>query len=852
MNIKNLSIKNKLLLLISLPILFSMILIVNKFVDSYEEIAKYSTLLEKINDAIYISNYLDSNQKERDSSSYYLTNSENSDKNLDVVFSKNDNSYKLFISKFDNIDYLSIKEQNNISLIKEQNKKLPQIREEINKQEIKFDDLLDYYSKTNKNLLEFFSKLSSFSSDYEIINEINSYYNFIYLKEKASIERAIGTDTFHKKDYSRETYFNFLDSITLQKNLMGTFNDDSKNELVKEIHTLNKKSFEDLNNMRDKLINFEVKTLLLTNIRNTIDNELLNNYRSYTNKINSVYKINVFKAIKSIDESLKQFKKLGSLTQEEEKVIVSVKSILDDMQMRLELFEKQLNSGNNSSFETIDQLSKVNYQNQQNDLSELINNFLSIQSNYWFEEYSKRIDFLKSSEDKLSSMLIDLINDKRNSLLLTNIFLLLGLVLVFFIISFFIFRINYTLNYAIDKIYNGTEDFMKYLNKEINILKHVTYESDDEMGRLANMINKNIDQINGDLEKDLLCVGEATITLDKIEKGFYSCRVKSVAANPQIRTLAKTINKMLDTQEKVISSMLRTLDEYTNYNYLNQIHLENISGDSRKMVDGINALGDAITIMLIENKSNGRILENDSNELLKNVDELNHSSNDAATRLEETAAAVEEITNNIITNRENVTKMAQYATELSDSAKNGELLAKETVESMQNINHEVTSIKEAINIIDQIAFQTNILSLNAAVEAATAGEAGRGFAVVAAEVRNLANRSADAAKEIKILVERANAKSNNGINIADEMIRGYENLSDNINNTIHLIEDVNNSSKEQQSGIKQINDAINSLDKQTQQNAQISNVANEIAINTLKIAQKVVKNANSKKFKEFL
>jgi methyl-accepting chemotaxis protein len=852
MNIKNLSIKNKLLLLISLPILFSMILIVNKFVDSYEEIAKYSTLLEKINDAIYISNYLDSNQKERDSSSYYLTNSENSDKNLDVVFSKNDNSYKLFISKFDNIDYLSIKEQNNISLIKEQNKKLPQIREEINKQEIKFDDLLDYYSKTNKNLLEFFSKLSSFSSDYEIINEINSYYNFIYLKEKASIERAIGTDTFHKKDYSRETYFNFLDSITLQKNLMETFNDDSKNELVKEIHTLNKKSFEDLNNMRDKLINFEVKTLLLTNIRNTIDNELLNNYRSYTNKINSVYKINVFKAIKSIDESLKQFKKLGSLTQEEEKVIVSVKSILDDMQMRLELFEKQLNSGNNSSFETIDQLSKVNYQNQQNDLSELINNFLSIQSNYWFEEYSKRIDFLKSSEDKLSSMLIDLINDKRNSLLLTNIFLLLGLVLVFFIISFFIFRINYTLNYAIDKIYNGTEDFMKYLNKEINILKHVTYESDDEMGRLANMINKNIDQINGDLEKDLLCVGEATITLDKIEKGFYSCRVKSVAANPQIRTLAKTINKMLDTQEKVISSMLRTLDEYTNYNYLNQIHLENISGDSRKMVDGINALGDAITIMLIENKSNGRILENDSNELLKNVDELNHSSNDAATRLEETAAAVEEITNNIITNRENVTKMAQYATELSDSAKNGELLAKETVESMQNINHEVTSIKEAINIIDQIAFQTNILSLNAAVEAATAGEAGRGFAVVAAEVRNLANRSADAAKEIKILVERANAKSNNGINIADEMIRGYENLSDNINNTIHLIEDVNNSSKEQQSGIKQINDAINSLDKQTQQNAQISNVANEIAINTLKIAQKVVKNANSKKFKEFL
>merc|ERR1711879_149714 len=103
---------------------------------------------------------------------------------------------------------------------------------------------------------------------------------------------------------------------------------------------------------------------------------------------------------------------------------------------------------------------------------------------------------------------------------------------------------------------------------------------------------------------------------------------------------------------------------------------------------------------------------------------------------------------------------------------------------------------------------TNILSLNAAVEAATAGEAGKGFAVVAGEVRNLANRSADAAKEIKNLVESASIKANEGKGIADDMILGYENLSTKINSTTSLIEQVVQSSKEQELGISMINNTV--------------------------------------------
>ena len=167
---------------------------------------------------------------------------------------------------------------------------------------------------------------------------------------------------------------------------------------------------------------------------------------------------------------------------------------------------------------------------------------------------------------------------------------------------------------------------------------------------------------------------------------------------------------------------------------------------------------------------------------------------------------------------------------------------------MDEINTQVNAINEAITVIDQIAFQTNILSLNAAVEAATAGDAGKGFAVVAQEVRNLASRSAEAAKEIKELVLNATTKANQGKNIAENMIDGYRQLNENIKQTIDLITDIEMASKEQLVGIEQINDAVNQLDQQTQQNANIASQAHDVAIKTDEISKLIIVKANEKKF----
>ena len=203
---------------------------------------------------------------------------------------------------------------------------------------------------------------------------------------------------------------------------------------------------------------------------------------------------------------------------------------------------------------------------------------------------------------------------------------------------------------------------------------------------------------------------------------------------------------------------------------------------------------------------------------------------------------------NIRNNTENIAKMAKYSNEIIKASASGEALANETTNAMDEINSKVSMVNDAISVIDQIAFQTNILSLNAAVEAATAGEAGKGFAVVAQEVRNLATRSAEAANEIKRIVQLATSKTKEGSEIANSMIEGYTSLNENISITLDLIQNVTTASKEQSVGMVQINDAVNNLDQITQKNAQSASEANEIAKQTLKISNEIIEQVNSKEF----
>lgn len=392
------------------------------------------------------------------------------------------------------------------------------------------------------------------------------------------------------------------------------------------------------------------------------------------------------------------------------------------------------------------------------------------------------------------------------------------------------------------------ESFFKYLNNESNKVDRIKNYSKDEIGHMSKILDQNIEIARKEIDDNNLFIETTIDILEKFQKGDLSQRLNIEVDDINLSKLKSVMNQMAQELEKNIVNVLKVIDEYSKYDYVNRVDTTKISNHILKLANGVNILGDSITKMLIENKKNGETLSESSNILLSNVEKLNESSTSTAANLEETAASLEEMTSNLRSSTQNVEKMASIASSVTSRAKNGEKLANQTVSSMEEINIKISSINEAISVIDQIAFQTNILSLNAAVEAATAGEAGKGFAVVAGEVRNLANKSAEAANEIKKLVEIANQKAHEGKDISNEMQNGYKNLHTHITETLQIIQNVSDAANEQMVGINQVSQTIVSLDQISKDNQKETNLINDISNVVSSMAIEVLEDAKNKKF----
>ncbi len=388
--------------------------------------------------------------------------------------------------------------------------------------------------------------------------------------------------------------------------------------------------------------------------------------------------------------------------------------------------------------------------------------------------------------------------------------------------------------------------FISYDKSEFDYIESTGNSKVDAMFKEWNEEIKIVDRRNKD---DMKVLGEVVLTADKVEQGIYKTKIKTESSNPTIMTLKNTLNKMLTSLDDSTSRILRVVNSYTNDDFTDSIKVvDNYKDDMKLLMESINKLGSSLGKNAKTNFQNGETLEQNATIMTSSMNNLASKANEQAASLEQTAAALEEITSITRNNTQNAVKMATLGQIVKKSVFTGEELASKTASSMDEINSKVQAINEAITVIDQIAFQTNILSLNAAVEAATAGEAGKGFAVVAAEVRNLANRSADAAREIKNLVQEATMKANEGKTVSADMIDGYKELNTNISETIHIIEDVSKASKEQITGIEQINDAVNMLDRVTQENANESNQIKSVAQNVAVLAHELLTDAKSKKF----
>ena len=321
-----------------------------------------------------------------------------------------------------------------------------------------------------------------------------------------------------------------------------------------------------------------------------------------------------------------------------------------------------------------------------------------------------------------------------------------------------------------------------------------------------------------DRTNELAVEKEVAAIVGAAANGDFSTRVVEEGKDGFFRSLAQDLNRLLNTSQQGLEDVARVLSAMAGGN-LSQTISADYAGTFGQLKDDTNATVLRLQEIVSQIKDATDAINTAAKEIASGNQDLSSRTEEQASSLEETASSMEQLTGTVKQNADN----ARQANELAGTAqlvavKGGEVVS-QVVDTMSAIHHSSSKIADIIGVIDGIAFQTNILALNAAVEAARAGEQGRGFAVVATEVRNLAQRSAAAAKEIKGLISDSVEKVETGNRLVDQAGRTMEEVVTSIKRVARIMSDISDASREQSAGIEQVSRAVSQMDEVTQQNA---------------------------------
>jgi methyl-accepting chemotaxis protein len=322
-----------------------------------------------------------------------------------------------------------------------------------------------------------------------------------------------------------------------------------------------------------------------------------------------------------------------------------------------------------------------------------------------------------------------------------------------------------------------------------------------------------------ELEASEKAAGEEIATLvNQVGQGDLSGRISESGKSGFFLSTSQELNRLVVTLQTMSEELASTMGAMADGDLRPRV-----KGDYRgvfgEIKHGVNSMADQMRDFAGRLTMTAQSVRTASDEISTGSQDLAQRTESQAASIEETAASMHEITTTVKQNADNAQAANQLATTARDTAETGGKVVNDAVSAVTQIEESARKISDIVGLIDEIAFQTNLLALNASVEAARAGEAGKGFAVVAQEVRALAQRSANASKDIKALIQASNAQVKTGANLVNQTGKSLTDIVSAIKKVSDIVAEIAAASREQATGLEQINTAVGSMDEMTQRNA---------------------------------